>query len=530
MNISNHQGPLWQPADRDSPRKRSWQPHARTGMSAEVNCHFRQARVWLQVALGLVGWGGMFVPISVARAYPLQVDATIVQPATENADGPSADLANGSSPEGIGQEDRSHWEYYAMIDTSQMAPQPPHESGLAAFTILPEVFARTRFDLADLRVIDAMDQPIAYSLRTLAPQTIRDRVAFNQFDESTSPNGTREFKLELTAEEAQHNEIKIVTSGNEFRRKVDLARSDDGRDWEELETGYLMRFDSDGSQYVRDALRYPTSRSRFLRIRIFPDVEKNSAGKTWDSISVDEVAVLQTVTLAGERSEYPATLQERQPTRRSGALASTWLIDLGVSGTPCNRLEFEVADSEFVRDYEIEVEDATNVLGQALFRMDYSTERQPWKRTQGDAKSPMTINFSESFARRYRLTIYDHRNLPLTITSVKASGDKRQVILPKSDKLSQGVRLYFGNPNADVPNYDFSRGLPARLDLPPTPLALGDIVSNPEFVPPPIPITERYPWLVYAVMIGVCSVLLLIIFGLASHAIKIHEETAKYTA
>jgi hypothetical protein len=86
------------------------------------------------------------------------------------------------------------------------------------------------------------------------------------------------------------------------------------------------------------------------------------------------------------------------------------------------------------------------------------------------------------------------------------------------------LRLFFGNPDAVAPNYDFARNLPAQLPRPPVRASLGAIEANPDFVPPPKPLTERWPWLIYVVLGAAGIVLGLVILSLARSTIAAHDR------
>jgi hypothetical protein len=116
------------------------------------------------------------------------------------------------------------------------------------------------------------------------------------------------------------------------------------------------------------------------------------------------------------------------------------------------------------------------------------------------------ITFDEQFAAQLRLIVTDDRNLPLTISSAVAESAARQIVFDAS-QADGPLKLYYGNPKAPAPHYDFAASLPQQLLAPPVRLALGDERPNSIFEPEPAPLTERSPWLIYAVL-GVASLAL----------------------
>jgi hypothetical protein len=138
----------------------------------------------------------------------------------------------------------------------------------------------------------------------------------------------------------------------------------------------------------------------------------------------------------------------------------------------------------------------------------------------------MVLTFDEVQTSRLKLFVTDHRNPPLTIRGVKFGAPARQVVFARRPNDASELRLYFGNPLAEMPNYDFARNLPAKLTPPPTRVSIGEAIRNPNFVPPPQPFTERFPWLIYAVLGSVTLILAAVIASLSRTAIAIHDATA----
>jgi hypothetical protein len=67
------------------------------------------------------------------------------------------------------------------------------------------------------------------------------------------------------------------------------------------------------------------------------------------------------------------------------------------------------------------------------------------------------------------------------------------------------------------------RNLPDRLDPAPVRLSLGERQINPDFVPEPMPLTERWPWLIYAVLGTGSALLALILASLGRAAVAQHD-------
>jgi hypothetical protein len=373
---------------------------------------------------------------------------------------------------------------------------------------------------------DQAGKIVPYSLRYRRPQTVLDRVPAIEFNRAEPEDGPGELTLDLQRDDIQYNEIKIVTSGNNFRRAVEVEGSEDGKAWRKLVSDHLIQFEHEKQKIDLNTLTFTDSRFRFVRVRVHPDPGRVTVDRDRDRVHTTEVNILRHVEDPGERLTQDATLLPREPVRLNGAPGSAWIIDLGGENVPCDRIEVEVADSEFARDILIEAEYPSGPLGQLRFTYVGMTEVAPWQRKSGDARRPMIANFQEVQTRRLKLSVTDHRNPPLSVRSVKFSSPARQVVFARPAEATGETRLFFGNPLAELPVYDFSRNLPPKLTPLPARSELAAASLNPSFVPPPQPFTERFPWLIYVVLSSVTFVLLILIVSLSRTAIRIHDANA----
>ncbi len=381
------------------------------------------------------------------------------------------------------------------------------------FVLQPSVFDGARLDLADLRLYDASGKEVPYALRVLAPQDRHQPIAAREFNRLTDRPEEHEVCLELLDAEAEHNMVRLSLSGLEFRRQATVEGSDDGSQWRVLAKGYVMRFNIDGQIVERTALGYPPSRFKFVRMRVQRDqyLPKDTPG-------LGTVEVLHRVRLPGEIVMWEATLHQREPTRHDLGPASAWIIELGGKQVPCRQLELTIDDAEFVRDYEIQVW-SPQPYGEQFSTFHSGT----LSRKAGQAKAPVVMEFPELTAERLRLVVVDHRNEPLKLQRVRYGASARQVVFAWSNELAQPLRLYYGNPQADAPYYDFARTLPTDLEPTPARAALAQREDNPEYVPPQLPLTERLPWLIYVVLGSVSVVLAGLIVAVGRQTIALHD-------
>ncbi|NUQ61922.1 MAG: DUF3999 family protein [Pirellulales bacterium] len=404
----------------------------------------------------------------------------------------------------------SAWPCFQDVRLSEKSNRS--DSPWVDFVLLPDVFDKARVDLADLRLYQG-SREIPYALRVRREENRRDAIRANIFNRAQGPEGSTELSLDLGPESFEHNEVQVEMPSEEFRRRAVLEGSDNAQQWRELREENLIRFHSDSGLSQDVSLKYPPSRFRHLRLRVYQDplVDKEPP-------AVDSAAVYRTVHVPGEMLTLPGALGPRELTRANGSPASAWIIGLGGESVPVEEIAVEVADKDFVRDYQIEVGGPEG--SQERFRH-HSTG--VWRRRAGEEQKPMKAAFPEVQAARVRLVVLDHGNQPLEIRSASFSAPARQVVFASPERPGGDYRLYYGNRDAQAPLYDFARNLSDVLVPPPARASLGERQANPVYLPKPLPLTERWPWLIYMVLGSVSAVLGAVIVGVARRAIAVHD-------
>jgi hypothetical protein len=444
-------------------------------------------------------------------------------------DGVTAVLANQTTPT-PDTESTADWPVYQPIE-----PVARDDSPWIDFLLDPTVFSDARRDLGDLRVWNERGRAVTYAVRVRRPEFRTDPTSATVFNRADGPDGSRELSLDLGAEPVEHNEVVVELAGENFRRRAELEGSEDGNQWRQLATDYLIRFrvdrplpassaspDETNARVEDLAIGYPSSRFRYLRLRVYPDpvVDEDGDGAR---VPIGQVTVQRRVAVPGELLTLSGERDPRSTLRRDDAPASAWIVDLGGDNVPVSRIDVQIADASFVRDYEIQwggpPEDVRPF--EPAFR---TVARGTWRRRTGDEPEPLGAEFDEVFASRLRVVVIDHGNPPLDLGQITFSAAARQVVLPAREAAIAPLRLYYGNPDAQDPQYDFERNLPDRLEPPPVRTELGSEQNNPAYQPEPPPLTERWPWLIYAVLGGVSLLLAGLLINVGGTAVREYDR------
>lgn len=376
-------------------------------------------------------------------------------------------------------------------------------------------------ELQDLRLVDQQGNEVPYALRIRRAVNEQEPVRIRRrFNEVVNPDRSAELSLELEGDPIEHNEIEIITNAINYRRRVQLDGSDTGMtdSWKALQPkddrNYLVHYKIDDKDIDVHTLHYPDSHFRFLRVRVFPDLSIEG-----DKPQIKNVIVRRTVQVQGKIVTRPAQLGPREPVRGDGGPGSAWIIDWGGELAPCEKLIFTLSDTEFVRFYHLEANDPADESWSII-------ARGQWQRRPGSERRTMEIDFPELYTRKLRLVVTDFNNPPLHLMEVQYSSPARELIFARSDQLATPLRLYFGNPQAEAPRYDFAGNLPLNLEPPPVEAALGPRTPNPLFQPTLKQLSERWPGAVYVVFGIACLVLLGILGMLAREAVRRHDQPA----
>jgi Protein of unknown function (DUF3999) len=402
------------------------------------------------------------------------------------------------------QSSMSSWPFILEVIPPQAAP------GDYDLVLPLQVMDKSRTDLTDLRLYDSHGREIPYALRIRREVNTDQLRAVSVFNQARIGSAS-EASVDLGENPGEHNELEIDTSGVNFRRRVDVEGSENGKDWRTLETGAVI-FSFAGQYRTADSNRisYPASRFRFLRVRLFADELSDKEVPV-----ISGVRVLKVVREPGVLTTWNTVVPFYQLLRSQGAPASSWTIDLG-GRVPLDRLMLEVADASFSRSFQLEeVSDPQNIR--------LLTSGELTRRT-GEAAEPLVIRMErEEYAHKLRLVINDYSNQTLTLTSITAGAPARQLIFELKEPDGQPLRLFFGNPNAIAPHYDFEKQLPRSLVATPSRSAFGAVINNPDYQPEPLPFTERISWLIYLVLGAASLALAMILISLARTTVRTKE-------
>lgn len=342
-----------------------------------------------------------------------------------------------------------------------------------------DVYFIAREDLADLRVVHGVEE-VPYLIVTATAQVKEQEVPATMQDRVVTAEGVQ--AVMSFARVVPHNRLTIQSGITNFRHKVQLFSSADGREWALIKKdAYLFDFTEDEHHASLLTLDYPTSTRRF--IKVFIEGARNPAILSGASVLLREERPAAWQEIAKFADPAPIADDKRHTT--------SYDVDFGARGAPRDRILLTIADPSFHRTVTTESSDD----GKEWTSDGYGTVY----RTEGSESLEVPVGSRR--ARYLRVTIYHGDNRPLKLTSISVEAIARNVIFPSQNPGDYW--LYFGNPNAHAPSYDLAMVLAkGTLDNAVSVSAQGR-QENPGYKPPepPVkPISERYPGLLYGVL------------------------------
>lgn len=397
---------------------------------------------------------------------------------------------------GFAQESESlqRWRYFQELGA---AP-----AGQAAIELDRQTLGGSEPDLTDLRLYDYAGREVPYALRVRRKVHRSEVIEAKQLDRGIR-GGRTQVTLDLGDYSAVHNEIEIDLAGQNFRRRVQVQGSDDSQSWATLtDDALVFRFASAGRSVDQRSVTYPDSRYRYLRVLVSPDPAVDAMAP-----ALSEVRARLRVETEGVERLYPQTYPVREPTRQNDREASLYSFSINDGAVPLHSLTLEVDGAPFSRPYRLVSGDDKNNREIASGTL----------ASDAEGRATVTLRFEEALVKQVRLVVTDDRNPPLEIYSVQPAGAARHLLF-ENENLSYPLRLYYGNPEAAAPNYDYDKQIAAVLEGAPPPLLLEPRQWNPDYQPPELPVTERAPWLIYVVLAAAALALLWLLRGVVRDA------------
>lgn len=362
----------------------------------------------------------------------------------------------------------ARWQFRRSIELERAG-------SIATFTVDSAVY-RNSAALADLRIICAgVERP--YVLEVLRGSFQEKELQPTVLNKVAVPATGVEVTVDLPVK-VMHNRLRVRTPDRNFKQRVRIETSDDGRRWAiSRDDGYIFDFSQGDRRVSVLTVDYPVSTSRYVRATIYGWTDPNSLESALLTYSVEHP----------DTREISAVFNQPAPVPEAKSQSTLYTIDLGFEGLPHDQVELDVEPSLFYRPLEIETSRDKRDWSYAGRGMIYRTPEQ----------QKLTATFPELWDRYLRIRIFNRDDQPLTVRRVTLRTIQRRIKF-STDSTGQ-YWLYYGNPDAKSPAYDLAYVLPAGS----SPARLGPEQRNPDYKPKPPaekPWSDRHPNILYGVL------------------------------
>lgn len=340
--------------------------------------------------------------------------------------------------------------------------------------------------LRDLRLRDNREREVPYVVRDKAgAMDTESELRPLLYDRVVTPQGNLQFLLDFGESAPMHNAMRLRWSDRNFRRRMRIESSANGRNWDLVKETTLLDFDEDGQVFRTEDIEYPATARRYLRIAI--ENWKNpgaliSVISRFAQAKQDEWLDLGQVPFEAARDPQSPGAQVVE-------------VSLPFAAPERMRLRFETSGEEFVRTVEVK----TELPGQRWVVSCSGTIVRA-----GDTDRPW-LECSTVLTRKLRALIRNNNNAELTIRSVHVLAPAREIVFSLQGAAS--YRLFAGNAQARPPVYDLDAVLRATPVIDPRPATLSKWQDNPDYEAPGEPASEKAKgWLtglLVAILIGI---------------------------
>jgi hypothetical protein len=375
-----------------------------------------------------------------------------------------------------------------------LAPVEGIAPGYVFLNVPADVYDKANPNLSDLRVSSGNNTEVPYVIWSNSRTSERKRIETQILNTSYIPQSYTTFTLDVGETRIRTNKITIATTSTDFVRRITIEGSLDNRKFAILKKDDYI-FDLTSDHNIRNlTVTYPTTDYRYLKVTLWDDGEEPLAEVGGDIYLEEEIV--------GESVALPAIMKVAE--KEEPRPVTEIIVDLSYMNVPSSTMELSVSDSNFKRNITIL---SANVDNPADYVEIFTTSIYSIK-TPRFSRTNTTVSYPETQARYLKIIIQNENDSSLTVSKIAVSGVPRKITfsaLPDTKYV-----LYLGNSRAARPSYDIARIFTYIDRNSFIPVSLGPIIENPGYRPgSDLPLTERYPWILW----GAIALMILVLGG-----------------
>lgn len=398
-----------------------------------------------------------------------------------------------------------HWEFSKPI----LSPSNPTTSGFSGFEPDGHIYTNSADNLTDLRIIEEFSQSeVPYELLIERSLESYDLLQADIRDTTNVEGSHTSFMVKVGPRNSLHNQLEIITSSDNFVRKVKIETINELLNWSTAEDNaqiYDIGVSTGVPNHRNTKLTYPTSSSDSLRITIFNGNES--------PLKIQGAILSLSQKTPAKYRTYPSLISAQEKAEKSDS--SQIIIDLKSEGIPTSRLTIFTFETNFHR--KVNLESSSDAMTWTLVDQDHELFVYDTAKIQ---RQQLDLLYPEVTSRYLRLTFVNGDSPPVNINAIDIQGLRRMLIFEGSPDTRYNV--YYGNLFEKVkPKYDLEHII-THVDIENVNLAnLGKKQVNLSFEQKSIePFSGRYPWLLPSVITTLIIILGLILIRILRLTMK----------
>jgi hypothetical protein len=382
----------------------------------------------------------------------------------------------------------SHWRYSRAIELSAT----DHER-LVSVTIPAGVYAQSRSDLDDVRVIDNWSGEVPYARFMRLGSNNSISIPTQVLENSFAPGHYTQVILHTEKQVPFHDAVRIETTETDFIEWIEIAASDDASTWRIVQPrAPIFRFQKQ-SRSGTQTVSYSENNAPYLRIRILD-------GKS--QFPVTGATILYQTSEPPERVPVDINLT---PDPNPPAHSTSWIADTRQAAVPVAEVRFDVPEpAEFVRSVAFSTSSdrrnwSTWATGE-IYR--YHQDSSSGKVVQEQVT--MTLPYGLTTARYWRVEISNGDDLPLAGVTPHLYTTPRHLVFEQQP--GHTYTLIYGQFRAPAPQYDLERRLDTTQEMAAVVGTVGSESENSNYSDPR-PWTEKHTVILW-IVVGLVALLI----------------------
>jgi hypothetical protein len=324
------------------------------------------------------------------------------------------------------------WEYKKRIAADNI-------EGVARVKVDAKVYNNAKSDLSDIRIASAEGEEIPYKLKLMESE--RETICFQPtlFNLSNMPDQYTEFYLDMGEEIQISNKIHIITPHKNFRRKVEIWGSDDGKQWLKIrDDANIFSFHTEDHITSLTEVKFPDTKRRYLKIVIW--------NKKETPLMIERCWVYHEKVSEVPLDNIPAKMSRSENYEKK---RTEIILDVVYKNIPKKEIILKFASPGYHRSVRVfgsdNAEDWHYLNSTVIYMYNKKNKNN-------------IISLPVSRDRYLKLLVYNQDDTPLKIENISIKGHQQFFYFPaKKDKI---YYLFYGNSDARKPVYEFERLLP----------------------------------------------------------------------